>query len=110
MRRLYEGSCASRDIGVAVAITIGQFLLLCAISAIAAAGSLVIGSALVWAVHALFFPHEPVSLKILLGYGFALMTPLLFLGGLLWIGLRDLFRENVKEACRLRREAGGRHG
>ena len=109
MRNLYGEEYSAREILIAIGITLAQFLLMIGAFAIILCSLSAIAFGMVWCLGALFYSPPAVTWQNFVIYGTIFGTPLLFLGALLWLGLRDLFQENIREAHRIHRAAGGRH-
>jgi len=105
MRDMYGEEYSTREILIATGITLAQFLLIIGAFALILCALSAITFGLIWCLGALFYSPPAVTWQNFLMYGTIFGTPLLFLGALLWLGLRDLFRENIREARRIRRSA-----
>jgi len=109
MRNLYGEEYSAREILIAIGITLAQFLLMIGAFAIILCSLSAIAFGMVWCLGALFYSPPAVTWQNFVIYGTIFGTPLMFVGFLLWLGLRDLFQENIRAAHDISRAAGGHH-
>jgi len=106
MRNIYGEKYSAMDILVAIGITLAQSLLMIGAFALFLCVLSAITFGLLWCLGDLFHFAPAVTWQNVLICGLIFGTPLLFLGALIWLGLRDLFRENMRAAHDIRRARG----
>jgi len=98
MHDVFGEKYSAMEILMAIGITLAQFLLMIGAFALAFCVLSAITFGLFWCLGALFHSAPAVTWQNVLIYGIVFGTPLFFLGALIWLGLRDLFWENIRAA------------
>jgi predicted RND superfamily exporter protein len=109
MRDMYGERYSAREVLVAIGMTLAQFLFMMGVIGAFTVILWAIAFGVVWSFGVLFWSPPAATWQNFVMYGTIAGAPMLFLGALIWIGLRDRFRENIREVRRIRRAAGGRH-
>jgi hypothetical protein len=98
MRDMYGEKYSAREVLVAMGMTLAQFLFMIGVIVAFAFILWSITFGVVWCLGALFWSPPAMTWQNFVMYGTIAGTPLLFLGALIWIGLRDRFEENIRDA------------
>jgi len=95
MRNMYGEKYSAMKILTSIGITMAQFLLMVVAFVIAL---WVVAFGMVWCLGALLHSPPAVTWRNVVVYGAIFGAPLLSFGALVWLVLRDMFQEKIREA------------
>jgi len=101
MSDMYGDEYSTKEILLAIGITMSQLLFMIGVIVAFTVIIWAIAFGVVWCLGALFWSPPALTWQNFVMYGTIAGTPLLFLDALVWIGLRDLFEENIHDARRI---------